>query len=485
MHRPCAASSRASRPAAAHRTGETQLSLRRGAVLLLACALGMAASAAQAQELAGTVSTTAGTVVVQKADGSVRTLAPGAAVHAGDVISTQPNSSAVIRFTDGGELTVTTDSQVRLDAYRYKSATPQSDNLALSLLKGGMRSLTGFIGRGTNRDAYRLQTGAATIGIRGTDFAAQLCEGRACAEKGAAQPAAGAGASGPGIAARVALLSGTATAVDSRREERRLAVGGPVYQGDVVHTGEKSYAVLVFSDEGRVTLQPGARLEVERYRHDPTQPASGLSVLRLLRGGMRALTGALARAQPQAYRVETTVATIGIRGTGFDAWCGGPCAAADKAGGAPGDLAAGDGLYVNTWQGVVDVGNPAGSQDVGVGGTVQVTARERAPEPVSEAPPFMRDAPGPRPDGVQYDMRQLFGGGTPGQTDPGLYVIVNDGRIFLVRDGRTLELERGESAFASLDGDTLQRLQFPPVFLQRDPVLTTSGGSGGGVFCSF
>lgn len=456
--------------------------LQRCAAIVLACVLGAAASLAHAQELAGAVSTTTGTVVVQKADGTVRALAPGAAVHAGDVISTQPNSSAVVKFTDGGQLTVTGNSQVRLDEYRYKSATPKTDSLVMSLLKGGLRSVTGFIGQGASRDAYRLQTTTATIGIRGTDYIAQLCEGDECADKLKAKPAPGTRTTGPGIAARVALLSGEASAVDSRREERRLAVGSPVYQGDIVQTGQKSYAVLVFLDESRVTLQPGARMEVERYRYEPSQPGVGLAVLRLLRGGVRALTGALARTQPQSFRVETTVATIGIRGTGFDAWCGGPCAAADKAGGEP---PSGDGLYVNTWDGVVDVGNPAGSREVGVGNTVQVTARERAPEPIAEPPGFMRDAPGPRPDGVQYDMRQLFGGGTATQTEPGLYVLVNDGRIVLVQDQRSLELDRGEAAYATPDGGELYRLQFPPVFLQRDPVLTTSGGGGGGVFCTF
>jgi hypothetical protein len=469
--------------------GEATLNFRYGTALLLGCVLGMVASLAQAQEeAAATVSTTAGTAVVQKADGSVRALAPGAALHAGDVITTQPNSSALIKFTDGGELTVRPNSQVKLDAYHYNPVLPKADSLVMSLLKGGLRSITGFISRRGPAEAYRLQTATATIGIRGTDFMARLCEADECAKEAAVKPVAGLRPAALAIAARVALLSGEAVASDPRGELRGLTVGSPIYPGDTVETREKSYAVLVFLDEGRVTLQPGARLAVERFRYEPARPEAGLSVLRLLRGGARALTGVLARRQPQNYRLETVVATIGIRGTGFDAWCGGPCVSGEeepaKAGApAPSSAAAGDGLYASTWEGTIDVRNPAGVQVVGINQTVLVTAPDQVPVFIPKTPAFMREAPGPRPDGIKVDMQQLFGGGREGQADPGLYVLVNDGAIVLMQDGRLLELVRGESGYASPDGAELYRLQFPPVFLQRDPVLTATGA--GGVFCGF
>ena len=39
-----------------------------------------------------------------------------------------------------------------------------------ALLKGGLRAVTGLIGKRVNRDAYKLRTATATVGIRGTDF---------------------------------------------------------------------------------------------------------------------------------------------------------------------------------------------------------------------------------------------------------------------------------------------------------------------------
>lgn len=173
-------------------------------------------------------------------------------VQAGDVISTQPNSSARLKFTDGGELTVSSGSQLKIDAYRFNTAAPREDNLVMSLLQGGLRSITGLISRRGDRDAYRLQTATATIGIRGTDYIARLC-GDDCAKE-VAQAPSGARAIAPDITARVALLSGRAIAIDRIGKSRPLSVGSAIYPGDIVETRAQSHALLVFLDEGRVTL---------------------------------------------------------------------------------------------------------------------------------------------------------------------------------------------------------------------------------------
>lgn len=45
-----------------------------------------------------------------------------------------------------------------------------------SLLKGGLRTITGAIGK-RKPDAYQLRTTVATIGIRGTNYGVLLCQG--------------------------------------------------------------------------------------------------------------------------------------------------------------------------------------------------------------------------------------------------------------------------------------------------------------------
>src|SRR5258708_25085311 len=121
----------------------------------------------------GTVQHLAGTLSVQRPAASVRPLAERSDVFVGDVISTERDSYAQLRFTDGGQVTLRPSTQVKIEAYGYEDGRPERDNFAMQLFKGGLRSLTGLIGkRTTSRSAYRMVTSTATIGIRGTDYSA-------------------------------------------------------------------------------------------------------------------------------------------------------------------------------------------------------------------------------------------------------------------------------------------------------------------------
>jgi hypothetical protein len=434
---------------------------------------------AQAQDTAS-VTATNGTVVVQKRDGSVRSVAPGSTLQQGDVIITQPNSAARVKFTDGGDLSVAPNSQLRIDQYSFDSAAPQKDNMVVSLLKGGLRTVTGLVGKRGDREAYKVQTGTATIGIRGTEFIAALCDEQ-CVKEAASAPVTPR-ASDSEVVARVAALNGEASATGGAAGVRALKAGSPIYEGDVIETRARSHAVLVFADQGRVTVQPETRFAVERFRYAAARPEQGSSVVRILKGGVRALTGLIGRRNPQGYQVQTVTATIGIRGTGFDAYCSGNCET-----GAQSSKPAGPqdgGLFVSTWQDQVFIMNASGTYPVGEGEIFYVASPDAPPIPLSELPPFMRDAPGPRPDQVEIDMQQLFG---PGQETAGggLYVLVKDGIIVLVQGQQILEVARGESAYAGFAPGELYRLPAPPPVLQfyegQLPPLTLPGG----LICSF
>jgi hypothetical protein len=137
--------------------------------LLLAGLLAAPWTAVLAQ---ATVQNVSGTLFVQRSDGSVRVLGEKSQVAQGDVISTERDSYALLRFTDGGQMTMRPNSQVRIDSYNFSDKQPERDGIALSLLKGAVRSVTGLIGKRGNRDAYKMTTSTATVGIRGTTFTA-------------------------------------------------------------------------------------------------------------------------------------------------------------------------------------------------------------------------------------------------------------------------------------------------------------------------
>jgi hypothetical protein len=119
----------------------------------------------------GTVTNLSGTMFVQRPDGSVRLLSEKSEVRQGDIINTERDSYAQVKFTDGGQIVLRPSSQVKIEAYQHNAAAPEQDTFAMRLLKGGLRAVTGLIGR-SNRDAYRMSTQTATIGIRGTTFQA-------------------------------------------------------------------------------------------------------------------------------------------------------------------------------------------------------------------------------------------------------------------------------------------------------------------------
>jgi hypothetical protein len=117
---------------------------------------------------AGTVTHLSGTLAVTRPDGSARILSRRSEVSSGDLLSTQRDSYAQINFTDGSTMTLRPNSQMRIEDYRFTQDRPQEDNSFFRLLKGGLRTVTGLIGKRGNQDAYRIGTTTATIGIRGS-----------------------------------------------------------------------------------------------------------------------------------------------------------------------------------------------------------------------------------------------------------------------------------------------------------------------------
>ncbi len=141
--------------------------------LLLWSAVAFAAPAA-------TVTHLSGPLVVRKANGATRALAIGSKVEAGDTVETARRTYARLKFTDGSQMTLKPNTQFKVEQYAYDQAIPKQDLGRFSLVKGGLRAITGSIGKRGNQDSYRMKTPTATIGIRGTIYDATFCLGDSC-----------------------------------------------------------------------------------------------------------------------------------------------------------------------------------------------------------------------------------------------------------------------------------------------------------------
>lgn len=120
---------------------------------------------------AGKVLARVGHVTAMQPGSQVRNLDVGSVVLGGDLIRTASEASVQIRYTDGALASLNANSLYRIDDYAYAPG----ERGFFSLLKGGLRTLTGLIGKGEPA-AYRVNTPVATIGIRGTDYALRLCQ---------------------------------------------------------------------------------------------------------------------------------------------------------------------------------------------------------------------------------------------------------------------------------------------------------------------
>jgi hypothetical protein len=102
---------------------------------------------------------------------------------------------------------------------------------------------------------------------------------------------------------------------------RELKQGDFVYVNDEILTSDRSFAVLQFTDGAKVTVRPDSTLIIEQYLYAGN--ATDEATLNLVSGGLRVITGAMAKTNPENYQVRTPVALMGVRGTEFSIYlCG-------------------------------------------------------------------------------------------------------------------------------------------------------------------
>lgn len=112
--------------------------------------------------------------------------------------------------------------------------------------------------------------------------------------------------------ARVTLVAGAAERVDARDVATPLAPDAPIHVGDRVRTGVGGLLHLRFVDGAHVGLREKSELKVVAYRAEPAAIQ-----FELTRGAVRQISGAIAQRRPEAFRLNTPIAAIGVRGTDF------------------------------------------------------------------------------------------------------------------------------------------------------------------------
>jgi hypothetical protein len=111
----------------------------------------------------------------------------------------------------------------------------------------------------------------------------------------------------------VKTVSGDATVL--RGGKAVTAVPGlALFQGDVLRTGSPGTVGVILHDDTTLSLGAGSEVHLAEFVFEPAEGKLGF-VLRLTRGVLGFVSGKIAKLAPEATRVETPVATLGIRGT--------------------------------------------------------------------------------------------------------------------------------------------------------------------------
>lgn len=120
------------------------------------------------------------------------------------------------------------------------------------------------------------------------------------------------------LVGQVIVASGEVSAITSQGKSRALARKSEFYSGEVLKTGANSRAQVKFIDDALLSLKPNTELRVDDYRFDSANKGNHASVMTLLKGGLRTVTGFISKQRPDAYRINTPVASIGVRGTDLE-----------------------------------------------------------------------------------------------------------------------------------------------------------------------
>ena len=165
-------------------------------------------------------------------------------------------------------------------------------------------------------------------------------------------------------------VRGQTIAVNPQKVSRDLVVGDDVFVGDKIVTGGDGYVRLQMVDNARLDLRCYSIMVIEKY---DVQSKNRSSILNLLQGSLRKVSGEIGKKGEDTYELKTPVASVGVRGTEYalrvfqSQGCDGSVDTDD------------DGLYIKVIKGLVDVHNKAAKTEVAKNDTLYIPLPDKAP----------------------------------------------------------------------------------------------------------
>jgi hypothetical protein len=115
------------------------------------------------------------------------------------------------------------------------------------------------------------------------------------------------------LAGRVKTVSGDVVIVHAG-QTIPATVGREVFESDRVRTGADGRLGLTLQDDTRVAIGPRSEVAIDAFRYAPAEGGLGLA-LKFVQGMAVYVSGKIAKLAPDAVRLETPAAIVGVRGT--------------------------------------------------------------------------------------------------------------------------------------------------------------------------
>lgn len=93
---------------------------------------------------------------------------------------------------------------------------------------------------------------------------------------------------------------------------RTLSEGGSIFKGDTITTAKGSASSIQFSDKSVLNIGEGSKVSIDNYVYDGTK---GGALIKMAHGTFRTVTGEIVKQNPESFKMQSPLATIGIRGT--------------------------------------------------------------------------------------------------------------------------------------------------------------------------
>jgi len=146
---------------------------------------------------------------------------------------------------------------------------------------------------------------------------------------------------------KVVIARGDVYALDGNEQRRALQRRSDVFEGDTIVTGADGSLQIRFKDNAILALRAESQLKITEYHGTDADNDRERVLMDLLAGGFRTITGSIGKTDQDAYQVRTPNASIGIRGTHYEA------------------LIQASSLLLGVYQGGIAVRNDAGDLNLG------------------------------------------------------------------------------------------------------------------------